>query len=335
MSPIFIPQNYRPKLDTYEIQRAIDYIKQTFQSEFSTTMNLQRVSAPLFVAQDSGLNDNLSGKERPVAFDIPALDKEGEVVHSLAKWKREALGRYGFSTYEGLLTDMNAIRRDEDLDNIHSIYVDQWDWEEIIREEDRNADFLRETVQRIVDSICNVNHLLKSRFPSLDTEIVRQVTFITGQELEDRYPDLTAKERERAICREKKTVFIQGVGGPLHSGKPHDGRAPDYDDWDLNGDILFYNEILDDAFEVSSMGIRVNPQSLDRQLRLAGAEERRSLPYHKNLFAGNYPQTIGGGIGQSRLCMYMIGTAHIGEVQASLWDEETRTACKAAGIRLL
>lgn len=335
MSPIFIPQNYRPKLDTYEIQRAIDYIKQTFQSEFSTTMNLQRVSAPLFVAQDSGLNDNLSGKERPVAFDIPALDKEGEVVHSLAKWKREALGRYGFSPYEGLLTDMNAIRRDEDLDNIHSIYVDQWDWEEIIREEDRNTDFLRETVQRIVDSICNVNHLLKSRFSSLDTEIVRQVTFITGQELEDRYPGLTAKERERAICREKKTVFIQGIGGTLRSGKPHDGRAPDYDDWDLNGDILFYNEILDDAFEVSSMGIRVNPQSLDRQLRLAGAGERRSLPYHQNLLTGNYPQTIGGGIGQSRLCMYMIGTAHIGEVQASLWDEETRTACKAAGIRLL
>lgn len=335
MSPIVIPKNYQPKLDAYEIQRAIDYIKQTFQSEFSTTMNLQRVSAPLFVAQDSGLNDNLSGKERPVAFDIPALDKEGEVVHSLAKWKREALGRYGFSTYEGLLTDMNAIRRDEDLDNIHSIYVDQWDWEEIIREEDRNTDFLRETVQRIVDSICNVNHLLKSRFPSLDTEIVRQVTFITGQELEDLYPDLTAKERERAICREKKTVFIQGIGGPLRSGKPHDGRAPDYDDWDLNGDILFYNEILDDAFEVSSMGIRVNPQSLDRQLRLAGAEERRSLPYHKNLFSGNYPQTIGGGIGQSRLCMYMIGTAHIGEVQASLWDEETKAACKAAGIRLL
>lgn len=335
MSPIVIPKNYRPKLDAYDIQRAIDYIKQTFQSEFSTTMNLQRVSAPLFVAQDSGLNDNLSGKERPVAFDIPALDKEGEVVHSLAKWKREALGRYGFSPYEGLLTDMNAIRRDEDLDNIHSIYVDQWDWEEIIREEDRNTDFLRETVQRIVDSICNVNHLLKSRFPSLDTEIVRQVTFITGQELEDFYPGLTAKERERAICREKKTVFIQGIGSPLRSGKPHDGRAPDYDDWDLNGDILFYNEILDDAFEVSSMGIRVNPQSLDRQLHLAGAGERRSLPYHQNLLAGNYPQTIGGGIGQSRLCMYMIGTAHIGEVQASLWDEETKAACKAAGIRLL
>lgn len=335
MSITYIPENYCPKLDAYDIQRAIDYIKQTFQSEFSTTMNLQRVSAPLFVAQNSGLNDNLSGKERPVAFDIPALAAEGEVVHSLAKWKREALGRYGFSTYEGLLTDMNAIRRDEDLDNIHSIYVDQWDWEQIIQESDRNTEFLQKMVQKIVDAICNVNHLLKSRFPVLDTEIVRQVTFITSQELEDRYPDLTPKERERAICREKKTVFIQGIGGTLRSGKSHDGRAPDYDDWDLNGDILFYNEILDDAFEVSSMGIRVSPAVLDRQLMLAGAEERRELPYHKKLLAGAYPQTIGGGIGQSRLCMFMIGTAHIGEVQASLWDQNCLKACKEAGIRLL
>ena len=335
MSDIRIPKNYRPKLDRYDIQKAIDFIKMTFQSELATTMNLQRVSAPLFVRSDSGLNDNLSGVERPVSFDIPDLGCDAEVVHSLAKWKREALARYHFNLYEGLFTDMNAIRRDEDLDNIHSIYVDQWDWEKIIEEKDRNDDYLQNTVQVIVDAICNVNHLLKSRFPVLDTELKRQVKFIKSQELEDLYPNLTAKEREREICKEYKTVFLQGIGKELKSGKPHDMRAPDYDDWDLNGDILFWNEVTQDCFEISSMGIRVSPASLKKQLELSGKEERSTLPFHKKLLNGELPLTIGGGIGQSRLCMLMIGSCHIGEVQSGLWDEKTQEACREAGILLL
>lgn len=332
---IKIPENYQPSLDQYKMEQAIDFIKKTFQFEFETALNLRRVSAPLFVAQASGLNDNLSGVERPVDFDVPALKGNAEVVQSLAKWKRKALKDYRFKVYEGLLTDMNAIRRDEELDNIHSIYVDQWDWEKIIKPEDRTEDYLYDTVQKIVSTICNVNHLLRARFPDLHTEIRRQVTFIHAQELEDLYPDLSPKEREYQICKEKKTVFLQGIGKKLSSGKPHDGRSPDYDDWDLNGDILFWNEILENAFEISSMGIRVNPETLDRQLNLAGANDRRSLPYHQALLNGDLPQTIGGGIGQSRLCMFLIGTCHIGEVQASLWDAETQRICQEKGILLL
>lgn len=335
MSKIQIPKAYKPKLDRYDIQKAIDFIKTTFQSELATTMNLQRVSAPLFVRSDSGLNDDLSGVERPVSFDIPDLEIQADVVHSLAKWKREALARYDFNLYEGLFTDMNAIRRDEDLDNIHSIYVDQWDWEKIIQKKDRNEEYLKETVQVIVDAICNVNHLLKSRFPVLDTKITRQVKFITSQELEDLYPSLSHKDREREICKEYGTVFLKGIGNKLRSGKAHDMRAPDYDDWDLNGDILFWNEVIQDAFEISSMGIRVDEESLKKQLKLSGKEERKSLPYHKELLEGKLPLTIGGGIGQSRLCMFMIGCCHIGEVQSGIWDQETYNECKEAGILLL
>lgn len=335
MNQIMIPENYTPKLNGYELQRAIDFIKQTFQAEFATALGLQRVSAPLFVMEGSGLNDNLSGVERPVSFDVPAVNENAQVVHSLAKWKREALGRYNFKTYEGLYTDMNAIRRDEDLDNTHSIYVDQWDWEKIIRDEDRNEAFLKRTAQIIVDTICNLNHLLKIRFPMLDEKIVRQVTFITAQELEDLYPDLTPDEREAAFAKEHKTIFIMQIGEPLKSGKPHGMRAPDYDDWQLNGDIIFWNELLGDAFEISSMGIRVNPERLAIQLREADAEAKRELPYHRKLLAGELPLTIGGGIGQSRLCMLMLGCAHIGEVQASIWDPETLETCHAHGIPLL
>lgn len=332
---IHIPKDYSPKLNQYDLQRAIDFIKLTFQSELATILGLQRVSAPLFVYSQSGLNDNLSGKERPVAFDIPALSSDAEVVHSLAKWKREALWRYGFKNGEGLFTDMNAIRRDEILDNTHSIYVDQWDWEKIIADKDRNIDFLKETIQEIVHCICNVNHLLKSRFPQLDTKLTRQVTFITAKELEKRYPNLDPDDRETAFAKEHGTIAILAIGHNLKNGSPHSMRAPDYDDWDLNADIIFWDEVLEAALEISSMGIRVDAKALEKQLKLASCEDRRELDYHKKLLSNQLPLTIGGGIGQSRLCMLMIGCMHIGEVQASLWDEETRELCQEKGIFLL
>ncbi len=335
MNNIYIPEGYKCPLGIYEMQRAIDFIKKVFQYHLSSELNLKRVSAPLFVGSMSGLNDNLNGYERPVEFDVPAADANCQVVHSLAKWKRFALKRYDFYEGKGLYTDMNAIRRDEELDNIHSIYVDQWDWEKIIRREDRNLDYLKETVQKIVNAIYNTWRQLKDEFPVLTTEIGRDIKFITTQELEDMYPDLTPSERENAIVKEYKTVFLMQIGGKLRSGKPHDGRAPDYDDWDLNGDILFWNDLLGRAFEVSSMGIRVDEKSLDRQLTLSGCDDRRTLPFHKALLNGELPLTMGGGIGQSRLCMLMIGTAHIGEVHASMWDKQTREACKKAGIMLL
>jgi len=335
MNRICIPTSYTPKLDGYELQRAIDFIKITFQMELAQALSLQRVSAPLFVSEASGLNDNLSGTERPVAFDVPAIQAEAQVVHSLAKWKREALGRYRFRMSEGLFTDMNAIRRDEALDNIHSIYVDQWDWEKIISPQQRNADYLHSVVRRIVDAICNVNHLLKARFPSLNTTLKREVVFTTAQALETAYPHLTPEEREAAFAERHGTVFIRGIGDRMASGQRHGHRAPDYDDWQLNGDIIFWNEVLGCAFELSSMGIRVDAQALMRQLRDLGMEDRMRYDYHRHLVEGAYPQTIGGGIGQSRLCMLLIGTAHIGEVQASLWDEQTQRACAAHGIRLL
>ncbi|MCI6156686.1 aspartate--ammonia ligase [Peptoniphilaceae bacterium SGI.137] len=335
MSECIIPEGYQPLLDRYEIQRAIDFIKKTFQSELSQALNLQRVSAPLFVAENSGLNDTLSGWERPVRFEIPAIQQEAEVVHSLAKWKRSALQRYHFQQGEGLLTDMNAIRRDEELDNLHSIYVDQWDWEKNIAPSDRTQEQLYQTVQKIVDTIANVNHLLKSRFPMLKTEIRREVTFLTSQELEDQYPSLCPEDRENAVTEKYGTVFIHKIGAPLRSGKPHGTRAPDYDDWELNGDILVWNEVLGRAMELSSMGIRVDAGALHKQLSMAGAEEKESLPFHQALLNGDLPQTMGGGIGQSRLCMFLIGSAHIGEVQASLWDPATISACKKAGVSLL
>ena len=335
MNKIFIPEGYKPKLNNYDMQRAIAYIKDTFQAEFSSALHLKRVSAPLFVTEESGLNDNLNGYERPVSFDIPAVGSDAQIVHSLAKWKRLALKNYGFELGSGLYTDMNAIRRDEDLDNVHSIYVDQWDWEKIITPANRNIDYLKLVVTSIVNAICNTNDRLKVRFPQLGTEFKREVSFVTTQELEDMYPDLTASEREKAYVKEHKTAFIMQIGGKLRSGKPHDGRAPDYDDWQLNGDIFFWHDTLDRALEISSMGIRVDAKSLDRQLTLAGCDERRKLPFHTMLLNNELPLTMGGGIGQSRLCMLIIGCAHIGEVQSSIWDKETVKACSDAGIQLL
>ncbi len=335
MNKIYIPEHYTPVLDAYDTQRAIAYIKATFQDEFSSALNLKRVSAPLFVTEDSGLNDNLNGYERPVSFDVPAVGADAQVVHSLAKWKRLALKRYHFTVGNGLYTDMNAIRRDEELDNVHSIYVDQWDWEKIITRDNRNLDFLKLIVTAIVRAICNTNDRLHVRYPQLRTELSPDVSFITSQELEDLYPDLAPSQREKAYVKEHRTACIMQIGGKLRSGKPHDGRAPDYDDWALNCDIFFWDAVLDRALEISSMGIRVDAESLDRQLKLAGCDERRNLPFHKMLLAGELPLTIGGGIGQSRLSMLLLGCAHIGEVQSSVWDSATIEACEKAGIPLL
>ena len=330
-----LPEHYQPALGLYETQKAIGLIKNIFQVKLCAALHLKRVTAPLFVDPATGLNDDLNGVERPVGFDIPAVGIEGQVVHSLAKWKRLALHDYNFFVGNGLVADMNAIRRDEELDNLHSIYVDQWDWEKVIDESTRNEAYLKDTVRRIVSAICGTLDELKWQFSSLDTDLCRDVFFITAQELEDMYPQLTPKEREAVITKKHKTVFIQQIGGKLKSGKPHDGRAPDYDDWSLNGDLLFWHEPLQCALEISSMGIRVDPESLDKQLSLAGCDNRRELPFHKMLLNGELPLTIGGGIGQSRLCMLLLGKAHIGEVQASLWDEETKRLCKEAGIVLL
>ena len=335
MSKLYIPTGYKMPLPNYELQRAIAFIKDSFQTNLSNALNLRRVSAPLFVDGGSGLNDDLNGVERPVAFDIPDVGLNGQVVHSLAKWKRLALRRYGFHEGKGLYTDMNAIRRDEEVDNIHSIYVDQWDWEKIISREDRNVNYLKASVRSIVGAVCETAEALNVAFPSLRGKLEREVYFITTQELEDMYPDLTPSERETAICREHHTVFLMQIGKTLKSGIRHDGRAPDYDDWELNGDILMWNPVLERSFEISSMGIRVDEESLDRQLTLADCNERRELPFHKMLLNGELPLTMGGGIGQSRLCMLMLGTCHIGEVQASLWDKETIEACEKAGITLL
>ena len=335
MSKLFIPSGYKMPLPNYELQRAIAFIKDSFQTNLSNALNLRRVSAPLFVDGGSGLNDDLNGVERPVAFDIPDVRLNGQVVHSLAKWKRLALKRYGFHEGKGLYTDMNAIRRDEEVDNIHSVYVDQWDWEKIISREDRNVNYLKASVRAIVGAVCETAEALNVAFPSLRGKLEREVFFITTQELEDLYPDLTPSERETAICREHHTVFLMQIGKTLRSGNKHDGRAPDYDDWELNGDILMWNPVLERSFEISSMGIRVDEESLDRQLTLAGCNQRRELPFHKMLLNGELPLTMGGGIGQSRLCMLMLGTCHIGEVQASLWDKETIEACEKAGITLL
>ncbi len=335
MSKLFIPKDYSPALDLYRTQRAIAFIKGHFQDGLAEALNLKRVSAPLFVTEASGLNDNLNGTERPVSFDIPDAGEVGQVVHSLAKWKRLALKEYGFYVGYGLYTDMNAIRRDEELDNIHSIYVDQWDWEKVITKEERTLDYLKAVAGTIVNVICDTHEALLESFPELHTEISRDMVAITTQELEDLYPSLTPKEREDAFLREHKTALIMQIGGKLKSGKPHDGRAPDYDDWALNGDIMFWNDRLGRAFEISSMGIRVDEESLDRQLTERGCDSRRALPFHKMLLAGELPLTVGGGIGQSRLCMLMMGSAHIGEVQSSIWDEDTREGCKKSGIILL
>ncbi len=335
MNKVIVPKGYRPTLGSYDLQRAIALTKDIFQQKFTENLQLKRVSAPLFVKSSSGLNDDLSGKERAVTFDIPAIGDDAQVVHSLAKWKRLALMKYGFGLHEGLYTDMNAIRRDEELDNIHSIYVDQWDWERIIQNQDRTPEYLKSTVQSIVDVICDASDALKEKFPQIGVTLQRKVSFITSQELEDLYPEYTPEEREYLYAKAHKTVFIMQIGRKLASGKPHGNRAPDYDDWALNGDIIFWNEVLGIAFEISSMGIRVDPEAMDRQLKEAGCDHRRTLPFHQMLLSDQLPLTIGGGIGQSRLCMLLIGCAHIGEVQTSLWDEDTLKICQENNIPLL
>ncbi|MEZ3433672.1 MAG: aspartate--ammonia ligase [Lachnospiraceae bacterium] len=333
---LVIPKNYDPHLTVRETQEAIKYIRDTFQKEFGKEMNLERISAPLFVEKSSGLNDNLNGVERPVQFDMAAVPQETiEVVHSLAKWKRMALYEYKFKPGEGLYTNMNAIRRDEELDNLHSCYVDQWDWEKVITRQERTVEKLEETVRTIFKIIKHMQHEVWYRYPNAVKHLPKDITFLSSQELEDRYPDKTPKERENLITKEYGCVFLMQIGDKLKSGIPHDGRAPDYDDWKLNGDILFWHDTLGCALEISSMGIRVDEKSLMEQLKKAGCEERCKLPYHKMLLAGELPLTIGGGIGQSRLCMLLLDRAHVGEVQASIWPKEMRETCRQNDIFLL
>ena len=332
-----IPQGYSPSLNLYDTQKAIGLLTRVFEDTLAGALNLRRVSAPLFVEARTGLNDDLNGVERPVSFDVPFTGREAQVVHSLAKWKRLALYRYHFSVGEGLYTDMNAIRRDEELDNLHSVYVDQWDWEKVIAPRDRTESYLRRTVEDIAGALRETQATLRAAFPALQklTSLNDTVSFVTTQELEDLWPDRSPKEREKAWVEKHPLTFLMGIGGALRSGSPHDGRAPDYDDWSLNGDLLVWNSVLHDALELSSMGIRVDPAALERQLTISGHKERRGLEFHSLLLEGKLPLTIGGGIGQSRLCMYLLGKAHIGEVQAGIWDPKTLETCKNAGVILL
>ncbi len=334
---LIIPKNYDPKLSLRETQEAIKYIRDTFQKEIGKELGLSRISAPLFVERNSGLNDNLNGYEKPVSFSMISFPEDTiEVVHSLAKWKRKALKKYGFSMHEGLYTNMNAIRKDEMVDNLHSCYVDQWDWEKIIAKEERTLDVLKDHVRVIFKVIKHMEHEVWYKYPQAVNPLPNDIFFITTQELEDLYPDLVdARERENAICREKGCVFVMQIGDRLKSGKKHDGRAPDYDDWKLNGDILFWYEPLQCALEISSMGIRVDEQSLLEQLKKEHCEERSQLPYHKQILKQELPYTIGGGIGQSRLCMLLLGKAHIGEVQASIWPSDMIEECRKHNIPIL
>jgi len=335
MGKLVVPQGYKSVLSLYDTQTAIGKIKRIFEDNLSKNLNLKRVSAPLFVLANTGINDDLNGVERPVEFDIKETGTSGQVVQSLAKWKRLALHKYGFPVGEGLYTDMNAIRRDEEMDNLHSIYVDQWDWEKVIDRQTRNLDTLKSTVQKIVNAICDTLDEIKKEYPQLTVTLSRDVSFVTTQELEDMYPELTPKQRENEYLKEHKTAFVMQIGDILKSGIKHDGRAPDYDDWKLNGDIVFWNDLLKCAFEVSSMGIRVDEESLDEQLTKAGCDYRRDLMFHSMLLEGKLPLTMGGGIGQSRICMLLLEKAHIGEVQVSIWDQDTILGCEAAGIELL
>lgn len=332
---LVLPENYENKLGIYDTQSAIKMVKDTFERELAKNLTLHRVSAPLFVDSLSGLNDNLNGIERPVAFEIKNLDGSYEIVHSLAKWKRLALKQYDFYDHKGLYTDMNAIRRDEDLDNLHSIYVDQWDWEKIILREDRNVEYLKDTVRSILKALKATEYVLAGKYPQLKPFISEDVYFITSEELLQMYPDKTPKEREYLICKEHPTVFLMQIGDKLSNGERHDGRAPDYDDWQLNGDILIYDPVLDCALEISSMGIRVDEKSLLEQLHKTHNEERQYLPFHQALLHHQLPLTIGGGIGQSRLCMLLLQKAHIGEVQVSVWPKEMRDVCAEHGMLLL
>lgn len=335
MSKLTVPEGYKSPLSMYETQTGIGTVKRIFEDFLSHSLNLKRVSAPLFVEAKTGLNDDLNGVERAVEFDILETKTNAQIVHSLAKWKRLALKNYHFSVGEGLYTDMNAVRRDEEMDNIHSIYVDQWDWEMIINESDRNLEFLKTVAQKIVDAIVDTKEKTNETFPKLKHTLSRDITFVTTQELEDLYPELDPKTREHEFVKKHKTVFIMQIGDLLKSGQKHDGRAPDYDDWALNGDILFWNDTLNQAFEVSSMGVRVSPKSLDEQLTKANADDRRNLTFHKMLLNGELPFTLGGGIGQSRVSMLLLEKAHIGEMQVSVWDKDTIEGCKKAGIEIL
>ncbi len=323
---------YQSKLTLMETEKAVKYLKTVFEKELSEALNLTRISAPLFVTRESGLNDDLNGVERPVSFEMKATGKTVEVVHSLAKWKRFALKKYGFQKYSGLYTDMNAIRRDEALDNMHSIYVDQWDWEEVIGREDRNIDFLKATVQKIYGALRRTEDAVCAAYPALEKFMSEEISFVTTQQLEDLYPAYTPKERETAYVNAHGAAFIMQIGGKLRSGQKHDGRAPDYDDWSLNGDIVLYYPVLDCAFEVSSMGIRVDEETLVAQLKAENCLERLQSPFHKALAAGEMPVTMGGGIGQSRLSMYLLNKMHSGEVQVSDWDEKTEAYCSENNI---
>ena len=331
----FIPEGYAPAIDLRETQKAIKTVKDFFQKELTKQLNLTRVSAPLFVTPESGLNDNLNGVERPVSFAVKETGGQAEIVQSLAKWKRFALKQYGFGPGEGLYTDMNAIRRDEETDNIHSIYVDQWDWEKVITREERNRETLEHTVTSVYKALKITEDYMAYEYDYIGHVLPERITFLTSQELEDRFPSLSPKEREYEAAKEYGAVFIEQIGGNLKSGKPHDGRAPDYDDWQLNGDIIVYYPVLDIALELSSMGIRVDEEALKRQLALAGCEERAGLAFQKALLSGELPCTIGGGIGQSRICMFYLRKAHIGEIQASLWPDDVRRQAAGAGVFLL
>lgn len=334
---VYIPKGYKSTLSLIDTEIAVKKVKDHFERRLAEELNLIRVSAPLFVQKNSGINDNLNGSERPVSFDIKELgkDDEVEIVHSLAKWKRLALHRYGFEVGKGLYTDMNAIRRDEELDNLHSVYVDQWDWEKVITKEDRNINTLKETVESIYKVFKSTEDYITTEYPAIEKILPEKISFITTQELEDLYPNKTAKERENIIAKEKGAVFIIGIGGKLKSGDKHDGRSPDYDDWNLNGDILFYDPLFDAAIELSSMGIRVDEDTLRKQLKLSGCEEREKLEFHRLLLEGKLPYTMGGGIGQSRICLFFLRKAHIGEVQSSIWSKEIIDTCEKAGINLL
>ncbi|WP_369711494.1 aspartate--ammonia ligase [Leptotrichia sp. HSP-334] len=336
MSSIFIPEGYDPKYGIMETEIAIKFVKDFFEKELSSALNLTRISAPLFVKKSSGLNDNLNGVERPVAFETKEVpDETLEIVHSLAKWKRMALKRYGVPVGQGIYTDMNAIRRDEDMDNTHSIYVDQWDWEKVITKEDRNFDFLKETVRKIYKVFLNTEKELSARFEKVKISLPNEVTFITSQELENLYPNLTPEERENEFAKSRGAIFVTQIGKVLASGQRHDGRAPDYDDWELNGDLILWDPALNHSLELSSMGIRVDKDALERQLKELNLEERKELDFHKQLLNGELPLTIGGGIGQSRICMFFLQKAHIGEVQASFWTEDIKKVCRENGINLL
>ncbi|MBR0410839.1 MAG: aspartate--ammonia ligase [Eubacterium sp.] len=336
MSQLYIPEDYSPALNLKETQIAIKQVKDFFQRELAAELNLKRVSAPLFVSPESGLNDNLNGVERPVSFGVKEQDDSPfEIVHSLAKWKRLALKRYGFQEGEGLYTDMNAIRRDEETDNIHSVYVDQWDWEKIISKDDRNEETLRTVVKSIYEALRITEKYMANKYDYIECFLPEEITFISSQELLDAYPDLSPRDREYEVVKKYGAVFLTQIGDVLSDGKKHDGRAPDYDDWSLNGDILVYYPVLDMALELSSMGIRVNAESLADQLKKAGCEERAKLPFQKALLEGKLPQTVGGGIGQSRICMFFLRKAHIGEIQVSVWPDEIYEEAAKRGITIL